>query len=122
MCDFSKEIKKPCVTFTRFGRKTQLLMKFLRKISKISFEKAKNALFWSIFKNFQIFFLNFIRKIEFVSIFGKVAKNRPFGKNISFPQQFVNFYRVGGAKFPVFLLAAPMKSLYVLQVFFKYIK
>ena len=75
-------------------------MKFLRKISKISFEKAKNALFWSIFKKFQLFFLKFIRKIEFVSIFGKVAKNRPFGKNISFPQQFFNFYRVGGGEVP----------------------
>ena len=47
--DFSKKIKKPCVTFSRFRRKIQLCGKFLRKSSKISLKNAQKMLYFGLF-------------------------------------------------------------------------
>ena len=47
---FFKKFKNPWVKLSRFGRKTQLFGKFLRKSSKTSLENSKNALSWSISK------------------------------------------------------------------------
>ena len=57
---FFKKIIKPCVKFSRFGRKTKLVGKFLRKISKLSCENSKNALFLDYSQqNFQSPALNY---------------------------------------------------------------
>ena len=73
---FFKIFNKPCVTFSRVWTKTSNCWEILRKVCN----------FW----------WKFNRKIEFLSIFGKVvAKNRSFGNNIIFLQQF--FPGSGGA-------------------------
>ena len=118
---FSKNLTNFVVIFRAFGRKTQfvgnlekIFKKFIRKI-------AKNALFWDIFKKFnnpcvifrafgrkpqivgkfcEIFDENYIEKLNlhfiFNFIFRKfVTKNRAFGNNTIFLQQFIR-YREGG--------------------------
>ena len=85
------------------------------KIWKKFIQKIENVLFWSIvqkiktnvkfsrvwtknkllrhfWENFVIFWWKFSRKIAFLNIIGKVvAKNRAFGNNIIFLQQFFQF-------------------------------
>ena len=63
---FFKKVTYRCVHFSPFGRKTHCL-----EILRIVFEN-----FWSKFN----------RKIEFLTIFGTVAKNRAFGNNVVFLQ------------------------------------
>ena len=77
---FQNKINKPCVNFLlTFGPKTQLIGKF-----------------W---ENFESFNENFIEKWKFYFIFRKfVTKNRAFGSNTIFLQQFFRFR--GGVGFP----------------------
>ena len=57
---FFKNIKKPGITFSRFGRKTQLFGKFLTKFSKISLKIAQKMHYFGLFsKKFQNPALNF---------------------------------------------------------------
>ena len=75
---FSKNVTNPTLNFRAFGRKTQIFWEILKFFDKIS-----------------------IRKIEFLTIFGKVFdKNRAFGNNIIFLRQFFQFR--GGGTFPMF--------------------
>ena len=49
--DFSKKLIKPWVKSSRFGRKTQLFRKRLRKFSKISLENSKKCIILVYFQN-----------------------------------------------------------------------
>ena len=84
---FQNKINKPCVNFLlTFGPKTQLIGKF-----------------W---ENFESFNENFIEKWKFYFIFRKfVTKNRAFGSNTIFLQQFFRFRGGGISPFP---LATPL--------------
>ena len=109
------------LTFRAFGRKTPIV----RKIWKIleHFQKnltnsvwhffrvwTKKRIYWKLWENFEIFWWQFNRKIEFLASFGKVvAKNRAFGNNTIFLQQSFRFR--GGGTFPVF----PPGGAYVLN-------
>ena len=69
---FSKDLTNHALIFRAFGRKTQIVGK--------------------LWENFESFWSKFIRKTELLAIFGKaVAKNRAFGNNIIFIQQFFYF-------------------------------
>ena len=60
------------LTFRAFGQKTQIV--------------------WKFWENFENFWYKFNRNIEFLATLGKVvAKNRAFGNNIIFLQQFFQF-------------------------------
>ena len=72
---FTQNFTNPALTFRAFGRKTQIVAKF-----------------WK-------FLLNINREIKILTIFGKdVAKNRAFGNNIIFPQQFFPFRGRGDSR------------------------
>ena len=71
---FFQKIKKPWVNLLRFGRKTQIVGKFWTFLMKILW---KNLIFY--------FYLGKI-----------VTKNRAFGNNTFFLQQFVRFLGGGG--------------------------
>ena len=86
---FQKNLTNPVLLFCAFGRKILIV--------------------WKLWENFENFWWKFNRKIEFLASFGKVvAKNRAFGNNTIFLEQFFRFR--GGGTFPVFPppLAAPM--------------
>ena len=69
---FFEKFNKPCVTFSRVLMKSRNCWEILRKL-------------WKILKKFN-------RKIKFLTMFGKVfAKNRAFGNNIIFLEQFFPF-------------------------------
>ena len=114
--DFSKQFQYPALKFRAIGRKIQLLGNVLRKFSKISWENSKECIILDysqqnlkslalifrafgrkiqivgkIWENFENFWYLFNRKIEFLSSFWKVAKNRAFENNIIFLQQFFQF-------------------------------
>ena len=62
---------------------------------------TKNTTCWEILRDFWKFLIKFNRNIEFLTIFGEVvAKNRAFGNNIIFLQQFFPFR--GEGIFPPF--------------------
>ena len=74
---FSKDLTNPCVRFSPFGQKTQIV--------------------GEIWENFDE---NSIEKLNFIRISGKfVTKNRAFGNNIIFLQQFFRL-RGGGISPP----------------------
>ena len=77
---FCKEITKPCVKFSRVG--------------------TKNTICWGNFeKILNLFDDNSIEKLNLYLFFGKfVAKNRNFGNNIIFLQQFFPVRGGGGFK------------------------
>ena len=81
---FSNKVTNYAFIFCAFGRETQIVGKF-----------------W---ENFEIFWWKFYRKIEFfifILFFRKfVTKNRAFGNNTIFLQQFFRFR--GGGNFPPF--------------------
>ena len=84
---FSKNLTNYALIFRAFGRKTQIVGK--------------------CWENFEIFWWKFNRKIAFLIIFGKfVTKNRAFGNNTIFLQQFFGF---GGIP----PLATPLEYMYV---------
>ena len=83
---FQKNLTNPVLLFGAFGRKLLIVGKF-----------------W---ENFENFWWKFNRKIEFLASFGKVvAKNRSFGNNTIFLQQF---FRFRGGRSLCSPLAAPM--------------
>ena len=69
-CIFFKKFNKPCVNFCPFGRKMQIVVKFLKNFEENSIEKL----------NFYFIFNFIFRKF--------VTKYRAFGNNTSFLQQF----------------------------------
>ena len=78
---FSENLTNHALIFRAFGRKTQIDRKF-----------------W---ENFEIFDQNSIEKLDFFIIFGKfVTKNRDFGNNTIFQQQFLRFRGGGISPFP----------------------
>ena len=90
---FSNKLTNYALIFCAFGRKTEIVGKF-----------------W---ENFEIFWWKFYRKIEFIIIififyfFRKfVTKNRAFGNNTIFLQQF--FSVSGRGEFPPSPLATPL--------------
>ena len=102
---FAKKVQNPAFNFRPFGRKTQLVEEILSK-------------FW-------YFWWKFNRKIEILSIFGKsVAKNRNFGNNIIFLQQFFRFGGVWTAYATELQQAAwqkpflSIKSLYIIKAIY----
>ena len=130
---FFKKVNKPCVNFSRVWTKNAYFLEILRKFPKdfvrklrkinyfsLFFKKLKNKCFHfspfgqktqivgKFWENFEKFDIHSIGKIEFLTIFGKVvAKNRAFGNNIIFLQQFFPF-RGGGRIFPLFPLDTPL--------------
>ena len=72
---FFKKIKKPCVKFSRIGRKTQLCGKFLREFSKISLKIAQKCIILVYFQNPALNFRAFWRKTIVLEIFEKIFKN-----------------------------------------------
>ena len=92
---FSKQINKPCVNFLRVWTKNANCWEILRKIRKIFDENSIEKLNFNFIFNF---ILNFIvRKF--------VIKNRAFGNNTNFLQQFFRFRGGGISPFP---LATPL--------------
>ena len=124
---FSKNLTKNALRLFEFGRKTQVIENFetifLRKFRKmhdfrIFFKRfnevsgkfsrvlTKNANCWEILRNPANFWWNFYRKIEF--LFLKICswKNRAFGNNHIFYNNFFGF-----------LLENPMETMNLLKNF-----
>ena len=78
---FSKNLTNPALILPAFGRQLQIVWKF-----------------WEYFWNF---WWKFNRKMEFLSLLWKfVAKNRAFGNNIIFLQQFFPVRGVLNSSYP----------------------
>ena len=113
-----KKFNKPCVIFGAFGRKTKIAQHFwenLRKFSKDFFRNLRKCIILDYFSKsltntcvhfspfgqkrhcweiLNILDENSIDKLNFIIIFRKiVTKNRAFGNNTIFLQQF---FRLGG--------------------------
>ena len=81
-CIFLKDLTSHALIFCAFGRKTHIFGKF--------WENFENF-WWKCYRKIEIFSFNFIfRKF--------VTKNRAFGYNTIFLQQF---FRFGGGDFPL---------------------
>ena len=79
--------------------------RFYKNLKNPAFERKTQYLgiFW---ENFENFWWKCIRKIEFVTIFGKiVAKGRPF---VNDTISYKNSFPLGGGTFHVFPFDAPM--------------
>ena len=108
---FQKNFNKPCVNFFAFGRKTQIVWKFWEKLLKIFIKKCiilayfsnqltNYAFIFCVFgrktqivgKFWENFDENSIENLNFLFFFRKfVTKNRAFGNNTIFLQQFFPF-------------------------------